>query len=141
MGTSHHQDESLNKEAIMIFGIGTDIVEIQRIEKIFSKFNNRFAKKILSKKEYEAFQISNAPAHFLAKRFAAKEAVAKALGLGFRDPISFHGIEVDHNDLGAPFFNFNAEISKFLDQKKINKCHLSISDEKNIASAFVVLEA
>ena len=103
----------------MIFGIGTDIVEIQRIENIFSKFNNRFAKKILSKKEYEAFQISNAPAHFLAKRFAAKEAVAKALGLGFRDPISFHGIEVDHNDLGAPFFKFNAEISKFLDQKKL----------------------
>lgn len=125
----------------MIFGIGTDLVEIQRIEKIFSKFNNRFAKKILSKKEFEAFEISSTPTHFLAKRFAAKEAVAKALGLGFRDPISFHGIEVDHNHLGAPFFKFNAEISKFLDQKKINKCHLSISDEKNIASAFVVLEA
>ena len=97
----------------MIFGIGTDIVEIQRIEKIFSKFNNRFAKKILSKKEYEAFQISNAPAHFLAKRFAAKEAVAKALGLGFRDPISFHGIEVDHNDLGAPFLNLMLRYQNF----------------------------
>ena len=89
--------------------------------KIFGKFNNRFAKEILSKKEYESFQISNAPAHFLAKRFAAKEAVAKALGLRFRDPISFHGIEVDHNDLGAPFTKFYAEISKLLDQKKINK--------------------
>ena len=61
----------------MIFGIGTDLVEIQRIEKIFSKFNNRFAKKILSKKEFEAFEISSTPAHFWQKDLQLRRQLPK----------------------------------------------------------------
>lgn len=124
----------------MIHGIGTDIVEVSRIEESLSRFGDAFAERILTEQEWSSFSQSNTKARFLAKRFAAKEAFAKALGTGLRTPATFQNIGVAHDDLGKPVFVLAPLLQKALDQKKITQLHLSISDEKALAVAFVVLE-
>jgi holo-[acyl-carrier protein] synthase len=124
----------------MIFGIGTDIVEVSRIEDSLARFGDVFAQRILTEQEWLSFQQSKTQARFLAKRFAAKEAFAKALGTGLRDPATFQNIGVAHDDLGKPVLDLSPALQTFLDKKGIVQQHLSISDEKALAAAFVVLE-
>ena len=124
----------------MIFGIGTDIVEVSRIEDSLARFGNSFAERILNEAEWQSYMQSNTPARFLAKRFAAKEAFAKALGTGLRGPATFQNIGVTHDDLGKPVLDIAADLQGLLDSKGIRYTHLSISDEKALAAAFVVLE-
>lgn len=124
----------------MIFGIGTDIVEVARISDSVAEFGDTFAKKILAKSEMPSYLQSNIKARFLAKRFAAKEAFSKALGTGLRAPATLQNIAVSHDDLGKPMLVFAPALQDFLASKNIIKTHISISDEKNLAAAFVVLE-
>ena len=124
----------------MIFGIGTDIVEVARIEASIAQFGDDFAKRILAESEYTSYQESHIKPRFLAKRFAAKEAFSKALGTGLRAPATFQNIAVSHDDLGKPILLLNPELQRFLNSKNITKTHISISDEKTLAVAFVVLE-
>jgi len=125
----------------MIFGIGTDIVEVSRIEVSLARFGEAFAQRVLTEREWLAFEQSQTRARFLAKRFAAKEAFAKALGTGLRAPATFQNIGVAHDDLGKPVFDIGLPLQDYLTQRGIHACHLSISDEKALAVAFVVLEA
>jgi holo-[acyl-carrier protein] synthase len=124
----------------MIFGIGTDIVEVARIEASIEKFGDEFAKRILVDSEFSGYQASHIKPRFLAKRFAAKEAFAKALGTGLRAPATFQNIAVSHDELGKPILILATELQVFLQTKNITQTHISISDEKNLATAFVVLE-
>lgn len=124
----------------MIFGIGTDIVEVARIEDSLARFGNAFAERILNETEWQSYMQSNTPARYLAKRFAAKEAFSKALGTGLRGPATFQNIGVTHDDLGKPVLDIAPELQVLLDEKCIRYMHLSVSDEKNLAAAFVVLE-
>ncbi|HQC30101.1 MAG TPA: holo-ACP synthase [Methylotenera sp.] len=125
----------------MIFGIGTDIVEVARIEASIAQFGDDLAKRILAESELASYLASHIKARFLAKRFAAKEAFSKALGTGLRAPATMQNIAVDHDDLGKPILVLAVELQVFLESKHISKTHISISDEKNLAAAFVVLEA
>ena len=125
----------------MIFGIGTDIVEVARIEASIAQFGDDFAKRILAPSELPSYLDSKIKARFLAKRFAAKEAFSKALGTGLREPATFQNIAVSHDDLGKPVLLLAAELQKYLDSKNITQAHITISDEKNLAAAFVVLES
>jgi holo-[acyl-carrier protein] synthase len=124
----------------MIYGIGTDIVLIKRIEGVI-RLNDKFAIKILGSDELDIYnkQIKN-KAKFLAKRFAAKEAFAKACGTGVRDPILLKSIQIINNDLGKPKFYLSNGIILWLKQHNINNHHLSITDEVDYAVAFVILE-
>ncbi|MDP3088671.1 MAG: holo-ACP synthase [Methylotenera sp.] len=124
----------------MIFGIGTDIVEVTRIDASIQQFGDDFAKRILAESELLSYSQSQIKARFLAKRFAAKEAFSKALGTGLREPATFHNIAVAHNELGKPILVLAPELLIFMQIKNITKMHISISDEKNLATAFVVLE-
>jgi holo-[acyl-carrier protein] synthase len=124
----------------MIYGIGTDIVEVARIEASVSQFGDDFAKRILAQSELASYMASQIKPRFLAKRFAAKEAFAKALGTGLRAPATFQNIAVSHDELGKPILLLAPELQRFLNNKNISKAHVSISDEKNLAAAFVVLE-
>lgn len=124
----------------MIFGIGTDIVEVARIEASIAQFGDDFAKRILAQSELASYAESQIKPRFLAKRFAAKEAFSKALGTGLRAPATFQNIAVSHDDLGKPMLLLAPELQLFLNNKNITKTHISISDEKNLATAFVVLE-
>jgi holo-[acyl-carrier protein] synthase len=124
----------------MIYGIGTDIVEVTRIEHSITQFGDDFAKRILAESEFASYLDSKIKARFLAKRFAAKEAFSKALGTGLRPPATFQNIAVAHDDLGKPILKLSNELQAFLHSKHITHMHLTISDEKNLAVAFVVLE-
>ena len=124
----------------MIFGIGTDIVEVARIEAALAEFGDNFAKRILADSEFAAFEQSHIKPRFLAKRFAAKEAFSKALGTGLRAPCTFQNIAVSHDDLGKPLLVLAPELQAVLNGFNIAKMHVSVSDEKNLAAAFVVLE-
>lgn len=125
----------------MIFGIGTDIVEVSRIEDSLARFGAGFAQRILGEREWLAYQQTQTQARFLAKRFAAKEAFAKALGSGLRAPATFQNIGVAHDDLGKPVFDLAPELQARLEALGIRYQHLSISDERALAVAFVVLES
>lgn len=124
----------------MIFGIGTDIVEVSRIEASINEFGEAFARRILAESELSSYMQSQIKPRFLAKRFAAKEAFSKALGTGLRTPATFQNIAVSHDDLGKPILILATELQLFLQTKNISHTHISISDEKNLAAAFVVLE-
>ncbi len=126
----------------MIAGIGTDIVRIERLEQSLQRHGERFAQKILGEGEWQEFQQCGEKSrpHFLAKRFAAKEAAAKALGTGFRDGIQLHHIEVTHTAQGKPELRFSAAAERQLQQLGVRSTHLSISDEQEHAVAFVILE-
>ena len=124
----------------MIFGIGTDIVEVERIRKLDSL--EKFADKILSLNELEVFksQIDEKQVTFLAKQFAAKEAVSKALGTGIGKDIRFNQIEILRNSDGKPYLNDDGMITTIFNDLGITKTHVSLSDQKKYALAFVILE-
>jgi holo-[acyl-carrier protein] synthase len=124
----------------MIYGIGTDIVEVKRIREALNKHGIALAKKILTSQELLTYKNTEVKENFLAKRFAAKEAFAKAMGTGMRSPVNFKSIEIIHDSLGKPKIKTIQKLSLLVKSYNIKYCHLSISDEKNIAVAFVILE-
>ena len=124
----------------MIFGIGTDIVAVARIEAAISRHGAAFAERILSPLELPEYALHACPERFLSKRFAAKEAFAKATGQGLRHPVSLKRISVNHDELGKPSLSFDAELSAYLRQLGVTRFHLSVTDERDSAVAFVILE-
>lgn len=123
----------------MIHGIGTDIVSIARIDESLSRFGERFARRILSEKELESYRAISRPAPFLAKRFAAKEAAVKALGTGFSEGIAPVHIEVEHDALGRPLLRLFGPAARYQESQRIGEIHLSLTDEREFAVAFVVM--
>ncbi len=124
----------------MIYGVGTDLVEILRIEKALARFGERFAQRILCPSELQRFKDHRQKANYLAKRFAAKEAFTKALGTGIHAPANWHGVWVKNLDSGKPVFDFSEALKKFLKSKGVTRAHLSLSDERGVAVATVILE-
>ena len=124
----------------MIYGIGTDLVDIERVKKILLKNRDGFVKRVLSEHEQALFANKADSAAYCAKRFAAKEAFAKALGTGIGKTVSFQDLTVRNNENGKPHFIPSEKLRLYLLEKGINQGHLSISDESQNAIAFVVLE-
>lgn len=124
----------------MIYGIGTDIVESSRIAGSLSRFGERFARRILTDNEWLEYNQSSKPILFLASRFAAKEALSKAMGTGLRHPVNLNYITIAHDHLGKPFFEFHPELNQLINDQGITQHHLSISDEVTMVCAFVILE-
>lgn len=123
----------------MIFGIGTDIVRVARMQKNIERFGEKFAERILTATELLEFRHEARPAHFLAKRFAAKEAAAKAMGTGFRDGLMLHHIGVTHDRAGKPQLVFTSTAAEFVRLHGITQAHISLADEEDHAVAFVTL--
>ena len=124
-----------------IFGIGTDIVRVARMEKNLARHGERFARRILTDHELEDFSSSERPAHFLARRFAAKEAAVKALGTGFGHGITPRQIGVGHEDGGRPVLRYYGKALAFVKKMGVSGGHISIADEEDHAVAFVTLLA
>jgi holo-[acyl-carrier protein] synthase len=123
----------------VIYGIGTDIVSIRRIAAALERHGERFAARILAASEQPGFSAAASPAHFLAKRFAAKEATAKAFGTGFRDGLTMADIAVTHDKRGKPMLAFSGRAASLCEELGIGERFLSLSDEKENAIAFVTL--
>lgn len=124
----------------MIYGIGTDIIEIARIEAALARFGERFARRILCEPELRRFAAHRKPAAYLAKRFAAKEAFTKALGTGIHAPANWHGVWVTNLRSGKPTLEFTAALKAMLDERGVGRAHVSLTDERELASATVILE-
>ena len=124
----------------MIYGVGTDLIEVKRIERVLGRFGERFARRILCEPELKRFRAHRQPVHYLAKRFAAKEAFTKALGTGIHAPANWHGGWVVNLKSGKPQLQFSDQLQELLKQKQIRSSHLSLTDEREIASATVILE-
>ena len=125
-----------------IFGIGTDIVNIKRMESSLKRHGINFKNRVFSKNEILYCEKKKNPSAFYAKRFAAKEALSKALGTGIRKGINFKNIEISNNKNGKPYIvlkgNADAFLKKSIRKKKYN-IFLSLSDDKPWAQATVII--
>ncbi len=124
----------------MIFGIGVDLCDTSRLKKLYQKYGDKFAHRILTDNEFNQFKKRAIPEQFLATRFAAKEAAVKALGTGFTNGIGFHSIEITNHRSGKPHITFHDKALSLSHSKEISSSHLSLSDEKSHVVAMVVLE-
>jgi holo-[acyl-carrier protein] synthase len=124
----------------MIVGVGIDIVDASRIERLLREYGDQFARRVLAAAEQPDFAASSRPVWFLANRFAAKEALSKALGTGLRYPVTLHAISVSSDSVGKPAFGFHGPLPDYLASRGVTRHHLGLSHEKGMACAVVVLE-
>lgn len=123
----------------MIVGIGTDIAAVARLQGLYDRHAQAALERLLAPEEFAEFERAPDKGRFLAKRFAAKEAFAKALGTGLRPPALLPNIAIGHDDLGKPMLRYAPELAALVAERGLT-AHLSISDERDYAVAFVVLE-
>lgn len=123
----------------MITGIGTDIIRIERMRIAWERHGERLVERILTPTERDVFFQHQDSMRFLAKRWAAKEATAKALGTGIRGGVGFQAIEVSNNELGKPELTLTAGAAERLRAVGGQQCWLSLTDEAEFAVAFVVI--
>ena len=125
----------------MIVGMGIDIIDIRRIEKIIIKYGDRFIKKCFLQTEIQSSENRRNIIHSYAKRYAAKEACAKALGTGLAKGVYWKDIEISNNNLGKPILTLHNKATKILNQisYKNTRIEVSLSDEKNYAIANVII--
>lgn len=124
----------------MIAGIGVDIAETARFEQLFARFGERFARRLLTEDELDEFERRRRPVAYLATRFAAKEAVAKAFGTGIGRELSFRSVQIDNDADGRPRLRFIAAGERLVAQRGVRNALISLSDEKHYVVAMVVLE-
>lgn len=122
-----------------VVGIGTDIVEISRLQNMADAAFERLAQRVLTPQEYQHFVTLKFKAPFLAKRWAGKEAAAKALGTGIADGVSFQHIQIKSLPTGQPTLILSDIALEKAIQLGAKNWHISLSDEKSYATAFVVL--
>ncbi len=127
---------------MQIYGIGTDIVQCERINKLWAEHGISFAQRILT--DYELMTLAaqkNNEIGFLAKRFAAKEAIAKALGTGFRDNVFITQVGIEPDSKGKPIVKFYGKTKEYVETLHISDVYISISDESEYVVAFVIITA
>jgi len=124
----------------MIHGIGTDFVEVSRIERILQKWGNRFLDRVYAHDEIEYCKNKTFPAIHFAARFAAKESFLKSLGIGLGMGVKLNEIEVSNNALGRPVLKMNEKVVSILDNLGVKTIHVSMTHTREHAHAIVVLE-
>ncbi|OBT17339.1 holo-ACP synthase [Vibrio sp. UCD-FRSSP16_10] len=123
-----------------LVGLGTDIAEIERVEKALNRSGVSFAKRILTETEMAKFESLTLKGKFLAKRFAAKEAASKALGTGIAKGVSFQDFTISNDEQGKPCLALSGKALQIAQSLGVTSVHLSISDERHYAVATVILE-
>lgn len=124
-----------------IIGIGTDIVRISRIKRVFKKYPKGFAERVLHKNELKVLKNHPSPQYYISRRFSAKEAVAKALGTGIAKGVSFKDIEISNNDHGQPILTLHGSTLEIAQKMGVQNNFISLSDEDKYAIAYVILES
>ena len=125
----------------MIIGIGTDIVQVSRVEQALRQSGEAFAQRILTNEEMQDYKKSKRGIAFLAKRFAIKEAISKALGTGIGRGVSFHHMNIEHDDKGKPVVVLSGGALERLTSIGGGQCLISIADEVDYATAFAVIDS
>ena len=124
----------------MIYGIGTDIVEMSRMEETWARFGEHFARCILMDEEMELFLRTRQPARFLAMRFAGKEATVKAMGTGFAHGVWLRDVGITNSPWGRPLVIWSERGQRVCDELGIGKGHVSLTDDAGLVMAFAVVE-
>lgn len=124
----------------MIFGIGTDVVELSRIQAIYERFGEHFVERLLMDDELELFRHSKRPIRFLAMRFAGKEATVKAMGTGFAHGVWLRDVGIVVNDWGRPLVTWSERGRRVCDRLGIGEGHISLTDEAGLVIAFSIVE-
>ncbi|APS31080.1 holo-ACP synthase [Pectobacterium brasiliense] len=124
-----------------ILGLGTDIVEIARIDAVIERSGERLARRILTDAEWAHYRQHQQPVRFLAKRFAVKEAAAKAFGTGIRNGLAFNQFEVFNDELGKPCLRFFAKAAELAEKMGVRHVHVTLADERRYACATVIIES
>ena len=124
----------------MIFGVGTDIVELSRIQETFNRFGDHFVERLLMDEERELFARNKWPVRFLAMRFAAKEATVKAMGTGFAHGMWIRDVGVINNDWGRPEVIWSKRGQGVCERLGIGAGHVSLSDDAGLVIAFALVE-
>ncbi|MDA1332246.1 MAG: holo-ACP synthase [Proteobacteria bacterium] len=125
----------------MIFGIGLDLLDMTRVERIYDKYGDRFVNHVLTAEEKLQFRITSRKIHFLATRFSGKEAIAKALGIGLREPVTLRSISIISNEIGKPDLFFDFKLKQYLNEKRIGPIFVSFSHEGSLLSAYALAES
>ncbi|MFK8052703.1 MAG: holo-ACP synthase [Woeseiaceae bacterium] len=123
----------------MIFGIGTDVVEISRIQETYERFGDHFAKKLLLDEEFANFDGHRRKVRFLAMRFAAKEALVKAMGTGFSNGIWIRDVGIVSDSLGKPIVIFSERGDALRRKLGIGESHVSLTDEAGLVVAMAIM--
>ena len=124
----------------MIFGVGTDVVELSRIEAILERFGEHFVRRILMDEEIALYRRSKQPVRFLAMRFAGKEATVKAMGTGFAHGVWLRDVGILNNDWGRPIVIWSERGRRTCDRLGIGAGHVSLTDDAGLVIAFAVVE-
>lgn len=124
----------------MIFGIGTDIVELSRMQATYDRFGERFAQRILMAEEMQLFRRCNRPVRFLAMRFAGKEAAVKAMGTGFAHGVWLRDVGITNDDRGRPQLIWSQRGRRVCERLGIGSGHVSLTDDAGLILAFAVVE-
>ncbi len=124
----------------MIFGVGTDIVEMSRMQGTWERFGEHFANRILMDEEMLLFRKTKNPARFLAMRFAGKEATVKAMGTGFAHGVWLRDVGITSNEWGRPLIIWSERGQKVCRELGIGKGHVSLTDDAGLVMAFAVVE-
>ncbi len=124
----------------MIYGIGIDVLEPQRVARLLEQFGERFARRVLTPREWPGYARTARPALFIADRFAAQEAFSKAMGTGFRYPVTLQSLSIVQDRRGKPGFEFHPDLAQLVAAEGITAHHVSISDEQSLVCAYVILE-
>jgi len=125
----------------MIFGVGTDIVELARVQATYDRFGEHFVQRILMPEEIELFRRSKQPVRFLAMRFAGKEATVKAMGTGFAHGVWLRDVGILNNSWGRPIVAWSERGARVRDRLGIGDGHVSLTDDAGLVLAFAVVEA
>lgn len=124
----------------MIYGVGTDIVEMSRIQSAWDRFGEHFARRILMHEEMELFERTKRPVRFLAMRFAGKEAAVKAMGTGFAHGVWLRDVGITNNDWGRPLIVWSERGQSVCNRLGIASGHVSLTDDAGLVLAFAVVE-
>jgi len=130
--------------ATMIYGIGTDVCDVRRIAASLARRGDRFAERVLGPNELIVFherrvKVESRGVSYLATRFSAKEAFAKAIGMGMRSPMRWRDCEIIKAPSGKPLVQLHGELAAWFDERRL-RAHVSVSDETDYATSFVVVE-
>ncbi len=125
----------------MIFGVGTDVLELSRIQATYDRFGDHFVQRILMEEELQLFRRSKQPVRFLAMRFAGKEATVKAMGTGFAHGIWMRDVGITSNEWGRPIVIWSERGQRVCDRLGIATGHVSLTDDAGLVIAFAVVEA
>jgi holo-[acyl-carrier protein] synthase len=124
----------------VIFGVGTDIVELSRIQSTYDRFGDHFVQRLLMPAELELFALSKSPVRFLAMRFAGKEATVKAMGTGFAHGVWLRDVGIMSNKWGRPLVIWSERGQRVCERLGIGSGHVSLTDDAGLVVAFSVVE-